>query len=116
MRQREVVRIDPGLADEQRLAERVALVEPTLEPVPLVARDLDRRRAVVVVLAEVDRGDVVDVLVLGVLRAALAAADRAEADEVVRVDRLDEAGDVGGEVLQDLRRADAARRRRLRTA
>ena len=63
--------------------EGVALVEAPLEPVPLVAGHGGRGRSVVVVLAEVDRRDVVDVLVLVSLRPALTAADRAEADQVV---------------------------------
>ena len=91
---------DAELADDQRLVEVVALLDPALEAVPLVAWD-QMVVVVVVVLAEVEGGDAHHGLVVGVLRAALAAADCPQRDEVVRVDRLDQPRDVARERGED---------------
>ncbi len=61
-------------------------------------------------LAQIDRRDAVDVLVLVPRRSALPAADRAEADEVCAIDRLDQGRDVGRPVLEHLRRVNGADR------
>ncbi len=105
---RDVARADAGLADEERLVERGALVEAHLQAVVLVAGHRHGWRAVVVVLAQVERGDAVQVLILGALCAALASAERPEADEVILVDRLDQARHIGRERLQDRLGAGAA--------
>src|SRR5207302_8976089 len=103
----DVHRPDTHLADEEWLAELVALIDAHLEAVPLIAWD-PRVRAVVVELTEVEGRDAHDISVVAGLRAALTTSDRAQRDQVVWVDLLDRAGDVTGKRLQQ--RA----RRRLR--
>src|SRR5690606_4101098 len=101
----DLVRDDPGFPHEQRLTERLTLVNSDQESIPLVAGKRGLRLAVVVIFAKIDAGQRVNQAVVGVGGAALSATDRAEADHVVVVYRFDHTGDVLRPVPKSLCRA-----------